>query len=787
MTSGKLLADRSDLTPQDPLRAMSLQQMQSFSTSSELGLSDYWRILLKRKWTIVTFVVVVVTAALLISWRMTPIYDGVARINWTRQAQNFFKDDQSQGPAEAGNDPLSMETQVRIIGSDFLALDVIHNLRLDQRPDFAGSYAIKTSGGLTLADTARQQLEREDKLIRLFHENLRVQQVGNTSIIEIKYSNPNAQLAADIANAVANGYIEQNIKAKFNSTMQAADLLSKQLADLQIKVETSEARLVEYQKEHGIIITDDKTNLTIEKLNQLSKELADAQADRIQKDSIYELAKTSNADAVSSVLQDGVISSLRQQLDDLQAQYAQLTVQFGPSYPTVIQLQNRLKQVNESYHEQIALAVRRLQNDYAAAVAREQMLQSALNEQTVEANKLNEDTIELKVLQQEADSNRTLYNGLLTKLKEASLEAGLNSTNIRIVDPARVPLRPARPNIIRNLEFALLLGLVGGVAVIFVLEALDMTVRTPDQIENVSGLPTVGIIPFRVLQEESAQRSGIGHTLKPTPVATAPLPLPITFVDPQSVISEAYRALRTSLLLSNPGQPPRSVLFTSALPQDGKTTSSVNTAIVMAQQGKRVLLVDCDLRRPLLNKIFRLRPEMGLSNVLSGGARAQDIIQATMQPNLFLIPSGPLPPHPSELLSSNLMQNLLRQWIEEYDHVIIDSPPVLSATDGVLLSVQVDITVLVVRAGKTTTPALRRARDLLLSVKANLGGVVVNGVDMSSPDYYYYYSGYGYKYGGKYGGYYTDKHAPKLNSTGNGHGASEAAETENPATTSSGS
>jgi capsular exopolysaccharide synthesis family protein len=409
--------------------------------------------------------------------------------------------------------------------------------------------------------------------------------------------------------------------------------------------------------------------------------------------------------------------------------------------------------------------VQRLQNNYAAAAGRVQMLQNALNEQTLEASKVNEDAIEFKGLQQEADTNRTLYYGLLTKLKEASLEAGLNSTNIRIVDPARVPLRPARPNILLNFELALLLGLVGGVAMIFVLEALDMTVRTPDQIEAISGLPTVGIIPVRSLQEEVAQRIGSATRSKALPITAAPRLLPITFLDPQSEISEAYRALRTSLLLSTPGQPPRIILFTSALPQDGKTTTSVNTAVTMAQQGKRVLLIDADMRRPMLAKIFELKSNYGLSNVLSGGAKWKDVIHTSIQPNLFILASGPLPPHPSELLSSAMMESLLKQWREEFDHVIIDSPPVLSATDGVLLSVQVDTTVLVVRAGKTTTPALRRSRDLLLSVNANIGGVVVNAVDLSSPDYYYYYSGYGYKYGQKYGAYSQDKNAPKLNAS----------------------
>ena len=235
------------------------------------------------------------------------------------------------------------------------------------------------------------------------------------------------------------------------------------------------------------------------------------------------MARADSSKALGLFSQNSTLSGLRQQQLDLQAQHAQLSTLFGPSYPSVVQLEDRLKQVNKSYQEETANEVQRLQNDYEAAAAREQMLQNALNDQTLEANKLNVDAIQLKVLQQEAESNRTLYDDLLTKLKEASLQAGLNSSNIRIVDPARTPLHPARPNILRNLEFALLLGVVGGVAVVFVLEALDMTVRTPDQIESVSALPTVGVIPFRWLKEESAQRSEIGRTLKPTPLATSHL------------------------------------------------------------------------------------------------------------------------------------------------------------------------------------------------------------------------------------------------------------------------
>jgi capsular exopolysaccharide synthesis family protein len=380
------------------------------------------------------------------------------------------------------------------------------------------------------------------------------------------------------------------------------------------------------------------------------------------------------------------------------------------------------------------------------------MVQTALTQQTGVADQLNENAIEYKVLKQEADSNRQLYDGLLQKLKEASLAAGLESSNVRIVDKARVPLHPARPNILVNLEFALLIGLVGGVAIAISLEALDTTVRTPDQAEHVSGLPALGVIPLQSLFDGAITSIAKARLLNKLPRdAGSPRPL-ICYLEPQSEIAEAYRALRTSILLSSVSQPPRSILITSSLPQDGKTMTCLNVGIVMAQQGKRILLVDADMRRPSIHKVFGLKGHTGLSSILTGGAKTGDAIQATVQPNLFVIPAGPIPPHPAELLSSSLMQDLLRKWREEYDHVIIDSPPVISVTDAVLLSVQTDATLLVIRSGQTTSAHVRRTCNVLQSVKANVLGIVVNAADLTSPDYYYY------DYRSKYR-YYAEKKA----------------------------
>jgi len=314
------------------------------------------------------------------------------------------------------------------------------------------------------------------------------------------------------------------------------------------------------------------------------------------------------------------------------------------------------------------------------------------------------------------------------------------------VDRARVPLHPSAPNLMRNLEFAFLIGLTGGIAFAFGMEALDTTIRTPDQSESISGLPTLGVIPLQSAFERTA--SGASKTLllqKRQRNGVRPKPL-ISYLEPQSEITEAYRALRTSILLSSASHPPRSILVTSAVAQDGKTMTCINIGIVLAQQGKRVLIVDADMRRPHIHRAFGLKAEVGLSNILAGVAEPGEAITTTVQPNLFVIPAGPVPPHPAELLSSAVMRDLLRRWCAEYDHVILDSPPVISVTDPVVLSVQTDAVLLIVRSGQTTAAHVRRTRNILQSVNAGLLGIVVNAADIRSPDYYYYYRGPQYRY-----------------------------------------
>jgi exopolysaccharide transport family protein len=748
MDAGRLLEESSELTGHDSLRLANLQKMYELP-AREQSLSDYGRILLNRKWTVIVSVVIVFIMATLISIRTAPIYEAVTRIMISPRTSSplNFKD---SNVSQAGYiEQQDIDTQVKILQSDTLAELVIHRLNLDSHPDFAGTAQTESTGGITVSESQAQESSRQEQLIRRFQGSVKVQQVPDTSLIEIKYSDPNSSLAADIANAITATFIEQNVKSRYNSTMQAADWLSKQLADLQIKMESSQAKLVQYQKEHDIVGTDDKQNLTTEKLDELNKVLTGAQADRIQKEALYQIATSNNPATLTAVLQDPILTALRQQQTQLQAQFALLSTEFGPGYPKVIEIKNQLDQIDRSYNEQAQNTVSRIRNDYQTAMSRERMLQSALTEQTGVADQLNENAIEYKVLKQEADSNRQLYDGLLQQLKEAGLAAGLDSSNVRVVDRARVPLHPVTPNIPRNLEFALLIGLIGGVAIALGLEALDTTVRTPEQAESISGLPTIGVIPLQSAVDGAVTSITRAHLLKKTPRNnTDPRPL-ISYLEPKSNIAEAYRTLRTSILLSSVAHPPRSILVTSSVPQDGKTMTCLNVAIVLAQQGKRILLVDADMRHPCVHTAFELKGQVGLSNVLTGGAKISDAIHTTVQPNLFIMPAGLVPPHPSELLSSSLMHDLLMKWREEYDHVIVDSPPVISVTDAVILSVQTDAVLLIIRSGQTTAAHVRRTRNLLQSVKANVLGVVVNAADLASPDYYYYY------YRSKYP-YYSD-------------------------------
>ena len=493
----------------------------------------------------------------------------------------------------------------------------------------------------------------------------------------------------------------------------------------------------------------------------MNKALTAAESERMDKESVYRLVQAGDTESIASaasVLDDAgastqsagnLLDSLRSKEADLKIQAAELSTQFGPAYPKLAQINNQLKEIDAQLVAETKKVSGKIKGLYMAALQRENMLHDALEKQKQEANKLNESAIEYSLLKRDLDTNRQLYEGLLEKLKQAGVSAGLRSNNFRIVDSARVPNYPIEPNIPRNLSFAFMLGLTSGVGLAFLLEGLDNTVRTTEQAQMISGLPPLGMIP---LGSRTAREGANSKRLVIASSSKEAVEL-ITQVRPQSQMAESYRALRTSLLLSNLGAPPKVIMVTSALPQEGKTTTSINCAVVLAQKGIRVLLIDADLRRPSIHKTLGMGPRSGLSNVLTGSSTLENAItRSPILPNLDVLPAGTPPPNPAELLASVNMRDMLQELRGHYDHIVVDTPPTLSVTDAVVLSPRADAIVLVIRSGQTTKQALRRSRDILTQVNAKVSGVLLNAVDLSSPDYYYYY-----EYQGKYAGYYRDQ------------------------------
>jgi succinoglycan biosynthesis transport protein ExoP len=726
--------------------------------AQESVVGEYLRVLSKRKWIVISCLLTIFSLVAIASLRMTPVYEaaGTIAINKPDSTLNF-KD--SATFSLDYYDPTELETEVKILQSDLLALQVIKELNLDRRPEFGGSKPQLPSSLDLAPDPLQGDSARASSLLGGFKGNLKVTLSPNTRIVEIRYRSADKQMAANVVNTLMQTYVENNFKARFESTMQASDWLSKQLVDLQMKVETSQEKLVRYQKEHEILGMDEKQNIITNKLDELNKELTAAESERMDKEAVYRLIQAGDPDAVTSTAgsldspgsgsQSGsaLLESLNAKAADLRIQAADLNTQFGPSYPKLLQINNQLKEIDVQIQGEMKKIVSKVKGLYMASLQRENMLHDALEKQKQEANKLNESAIEYSLLKRDVETNRQLYEGLLEKLKEAGVSAGLKSNNFRIVDSARVPTGPIEPNVPRNLGFAFILGSMSGIGLAFLLEGLDNTVRTTEQAQMISGLASLGMIPLG----SKTNRDGAN----PKRLALAASKEAVELVSqarPQSQMAESYRALRTSLLLSNLGAPPRVIMVTSALPQEGKSTTSINTAVVLAQKGVKVLLIDADLRRPSIHKTLGMGPRSGLSNVLTGSITLQQAIAvSTVLPNLHILPAGTPPPNPAELLASNNMKEVLDELRGQYDHIVVDTPPTLSVTDAVVLSPRADAIVLVIRSGQTTKQSLRRARDVLTQVNARVSGVLLNAVDLSSPDYYYYY-----EYKGKYSNYYRD-------------------------------
>jgi capsular exopolysaccharide synthesis family protein len=730
------------------------QSVYPYFAEQENPILRYWRILRKRKWVVLATLAIVFALSVIATLNTTRLYQATSKVAIFPENPNVlgFKD-RENSPIDYDYDA-ALETQVAILRSDALAIKVIEAMHLDRDPRFTHARQVSPSTDAAI-QVSRMEPDpsKTASLLGTFGGGLNVQLIRNSRLIQVSYTHPDPRLAAEIVNTLVTTFIEENFRTKYESVTQTSEWLSKELADLQLKVQTSEEKLVRYQKDHSILGVDEKQNIVTARLDELNRELTAAQTDRFQKESNQRLAMAGDPASSTRVSPEGtssLLDRLREKEADLDTQYAQATTQFGSGYPKVTELSNQLKQVRDEIETEKTRMQDRIHDQYLASVQREDLLTDAFNRQKQEANQLNESAIEYSVLKRDAESNRQLYQDLLQRLKEAGVSAGLRSSNIRVVDVARTPTSPIAPDVRRNITLGFLFGLGLGIGLAFVLDSLDSTVRNMDEVSAISMLPALGTIPLQLLSNGHSRK-----LLNTTVDEGSGSPSLVTYSRPKSESAEAYRALRTSILLSAFGAPPKVVLVTSALPQEGKTTISANSALVLAQRGSRVLLVDADLRRPGIENIFGLRPRGGLSTLISGVDKLEDVLLAFPPvPNLWILPAGPLPPQPAELLSSTVMRDYIARWRNEFDHIIIDTPPCLSVTDAVVLSPEADRVILVARSGQTTKLALRRATEVLLQVNARVMGVVLNALNVHSAEGYYIY-------GGRYTNRYYNEESPE--------------------------
>jgi polysaccharide biosynthesis transport protein len=703
------------------------------SQDNQISVVQFWRVLQKRRWLVLSSLATVILLVTAVSLVLPKRYEAASRLLLDLEGSGDLGLEQMVLPIGLDLNT-KLETQIRIVQSDSIAISVIKQLGLHHNKGFAGQYVDSTT-----ADFDALSLEKRVKLVNLFRKSLNVQLVPKTQIIDIHFRSKDPNLAAEIANAVTNTYIEHNFQTKYKATIQTSDWLTKQLDDLKDRAQNSQEALIAYQKKVGILGTDETHNIITDKLEELNKQLSAAEADRIVKEAKYRIAMTENPELIANIAPESVLGALYKERAEARAQYAQLAVKYGASYPRLMQLQSQLNELDSAISAEITKVGDAVHAEYKAALESEEMLKSSFGRQKQEAYKLNEDAIEYAVMKRDVESSRELYEGLLKKLKEAGILAGLKSSNINIVDTASVPIEPVEPKIGLNIALGFMGGLLFGMALAFVVENVDNSIRTPQDVDVYCSLPSLGVIPTVMVGKN-------GHKLLHS-TATRQFIQPVTVEHRNSSSAEAFRALRTSLLLSSPGTPPQVIMVTSGMMQEGKSFTSLNLAVVLAQTGQKTLLMDADMRRPTIHNYLGISGAKGLSACLAGTETPESMMVAVDGiPGLHVLPAGHMPPYPSEMLASDAMPQLLRHLRQEFRYIVIDTPPILAVTDAAVCARIADVVVLIARAKKTGRQSLIRARDVLRKVRANIAGVVVNDLSFNSVEYRSYYGHYGSDY-----------------------------------------
>lgn len=757
------------------------------SAESEIHLLDYWRAVRKRLWLVISIVILITTLAVVYVARKPDIYQATSRVqvDLENSAALLGKTPYVFGPA---NDPVYFNTQLQILTSPGLMRRVVKSLDLEHNPDFFKGNStqkrstwqtVRSMAGLKPKDTpltatprndlplrtsvasasAKEDLveaKRLEPFVAIILGGLRVDPVKEsrglykeTRLIDISFTHGDPEVASKVVNAIAETYVASNVEKRSDTNVSTADFLQKRIAELQENIRTDEERLINYARSNQIISLDPGQNTVVERLGGLNRQLLDAENQRIDAESKFNAARTGGAanSLVEGESKQG--SDAEAKLADLRQKRALLLVDATEEAPEVKQVDEQIaeleRQVKEVRTRKSTTLVTNLETNYRQTLAREQALRKAFESQRGQTLQQNEASINYRIIQQEIETNKTLLDSLLQRSKENDVLMANKPNNVSVVDYSVAPGGPVGPNRTRTVMMAMFLSLGLGVGCALFLEYLDDSIRSTEEVERLLHLPALAVIPStsgpvrrRLAAAPGALQKRNGNSANNSEL--------LINVESHSPLAESYRHLRTSVLLSTAGRAPKSLLVTSSLPGEGKTTTAVNTAVSLAQTGARVIIIDADMRRPRLRSIFGLSDRAGLSSILSSEVSEDDMMKMISKDEttgLNLLASGPIPPNPAELLGSEQMRRLLTMLQGEFTHVVIDSPPVNSFTDGVLISTMVDGVLLVVYGGKTSRHMVKRSRQLLNDVGAKIFGVVLNNVSIQSQDYYYYQRYYG--------------------------------------------
>ncbi|MBS1810013.1 MAG: polysaccharide biosynthesis tyrosine autokinase [Acidobacteria bacterium] len=741
-------------------------------------LQDYWRIIKRRKLLILLVILGCTTLGTLFSYRYKSLYQAQAILEVGKDNPTIIK----TGDTVIQAADYDVRTALQVIQSDPLIEEVIYSLRLNNNPNFTdlsqtrsigdtfkavfGGAPKPTSDAKILEDiflappkeknTPNKRLSGEaqlalDKQIQFVKDNMSVTRTRESRLVNIQVTHTDPVLATAIANGLAKNFRDSNFEDKTNKFTHTSEWLTRTMQEMKAKVEQAERELADYTKANNIFSIEGKETLTTDKLTKLHKEVTEAEIKRNIQQSLYQEVVQGRIEQLPEAFSDPKLVELKKKYGELETENAQLGVKLGTRNPKVQETRQQMTVLEKQIKDNTAALAEKLKSEYERAEKNEASLKASLTRAKGEAVQENQAAIRYNVLKQNKDTATALYNEFLQKSTQAQVQLYEQYNNVRVIEPAKVPLNPTSPRHLQNILLCLFLSAIGALALAFLVDSLDNTIKDSHDISQAVHLPTLAMIPKLITKGNPV--------LSRKPIAELPMGLEATLItpsqvqptsllklDPQQMFDtisgptavEAYSNLRTSILLSTAGGPPKKILITSGLAGEGKSTTVINTAFSLSKLGRSIVVLDADMRRPTIHKAMGVENRLGLSNYLSGEVPLDRVVKETDMPNLYVIPSGTIPPNASELVSSEKMHHLLQQLSRIYDHILIDSPPLVSVTDALIMSTMADGVILVVSSGKCTRDVLRYSTQQLAKVHAKVLGTVLNNFDFKQGEYGYY-------------------------------------------------